>query len=245
LRLATAAESTLRQKRSEAETRLGLARQARENTARELETKRAEWNAAASQELDLRDIEREAAALEAARELHERLATQQAEAERAASKAEVEERSMSERLSLSDANLTTLSQRLETLRAQLEGLPFDEKIEARLTEARVQLQELELRLNTARIGRQGLVTQAREAEELARRVAGLEKEGAVYSKLGTMLRTDQFVAWILKDAFARLAYEGSRQLETLSNGRYTFAAVATTSRCATGGTPASGVACIR
>jgi exonuclease SbcC len=64
----------------------------------------------------------------------------------------------------------------------------------------------------------------KEAEELARRVIAFEAEGAVYSKLGTMLRTDQFTAWILKDAFARLAYEGSRQLETLSNGRYTFAA---------------------
>jgi exonuclease SbcC len=205
------------------ETRLALLRQARENTARELEEKRGEISAAAMPDA-LEKLEGEEKALRKARDLNERLAREQAEAERAASKAEVDERSISERLALTVATLASLSERATDLRGQLEGLPVDERIDARLAEARERMQRIDSALGAARLARKTVADHAREAAELGRRVAVLGKEGAIYSRLGTLLRTDQFVAWILKDAFARLAYEGSRQLETLSNGRYTFAA---------------------
>ena len=205
----------------EHETRLALARQAQASTARELAEKQNETN---PRVLDLAALEAEAQKLDASRQLNERLAREQAEAERAGNKAEVDERSVSERLALTTATLAGLAQRTSELRSQLEGLPLGEGIEVRLADSREQLHQVETSLTAAKLARQSLSDQAREAEEMGRRVVLLEKEYATHSRLGTLLRTDQFVAWILKDAFARLAYEGSRQLETLSNGRYTFAA---------------------
>lgn len=221
-RAATTAEATLLNEFKSQETRLALAQQARESTARELVDKQRE--AAANAPVDLKSLEAEAQALDDARQLHERLASETLEAERAGNKAEVDERSVSERLALTTAAMAGLAERAQELRSQLEGLPLDDGLEARLATSRQQLQQVETTLTQARLARQALADQARETEEMARRVTMLEKEIATYSRLGTLLRTDQFVAWILKDAFARLAYEGSRQLETLSNGRYTFAA---------------------
>jgi exonuclease SbcC len=222
-RMAVEGEASLLNALNDSETRLALVRQARQSTVRELDEKKLEMsNASSSTELE--DLEAEARMLAKARELHERLAREQTEVERAGSKAEVDERSISERLALTSATLASLSERTNELRSQLEGLPLDEGIDARLVEARDRLQRIESALGSARLARKTFADQAREAEELARRVAILGKEGEVYSRLGSLLRTDQFTAWILKDAFARLAYEGSRQLETLSNGRYTFAA---------------------
>ena len=221
LRSATATESTLRQALHESETRLALVRQASANTARELEEKRAELTDGGA---ELAVLEAETHALGKARDLHERLAREQAEAERISNRAEVDERSISERLASVEASLAGLSERAEALRSQLEGVPLDGRMEQRLAEVRERLRTIDSTLAAAQLAHRSLEDQVKEAEELARRVFVLEKEGAVYSKLGTMLRTDQFVAWILKDAFARLAYEGSRQLEALSNGRYTFAA---------------------
>ena len=206
----------------EHETRLALARQALASSARELADKQSETAPEAAE--DLNALEKESQQLDAARQRHERLAREQAEAERAGNKAEVDERSVSERLALTSAAIGGLTGRASELRSQLEGLPLDEGIEMRLATARELLQRMNAALALARHTRQTLSDQAREAEEMGRRVALLETEIATYSRLGTLLRTDQFVAWILKDAFARLAYEGSRQLETLSNGRYTFAA---------------------
>lgn len=222
-RSAGEAEATLLASFKGLEMRLALLRQARESTARELDEKRREM-AAFSMLVPLAELEAEAKALGKARDLNERLVREQAEAERAASKAEVDERSISERLALTVATLASLSERAGEIRGQLEGLPVDEGIDARLAEARERLQKIDGALGAARLARKTVADQAREAAELGKRVALLGKEGAVYSRLGALLRTDQFVAWILKDAFARLAYEGSRQLETLSNGRYTFAA---------------------
>ena len=220
-REAAAAEGALLNAFKEHETRLALARQAQASTARELAERQNETN---PQTLDLAALEAEAQKLDASRQLNERLAREQADAERAGNKAEVDERSVSERLALTTATLAGLAQRTSELRSQLEGLPLDEGIEVRLADSREQLHQVETSLTAAKLARQALSDQAREAEEMGRRVVLLEKEYATHSRLGTLLRTDQFVAWILKDAFARLAYEGSRQLETLSNGRYTFAA---------------------
>ena len=221
-RAAAATEADLLNASRECEKRLAVAQQARAGTSREFEEKQRE--SAGAPAFDLKALEAEAKALDKARQLHERLAREQAEAERIGNKAEVDERTVSERFALTVAALAGLSERSSELRGQLEGLPLDEGIELRLTEARERLQRVESALGSARLTRRSLADQTREAEEMGRRVVGLEREIAVYSRLGTLLRTDQFVAWILKDAFARLAYEGSRQLETLSNGRYTFAA---------------------
>ena len=220
-RAATIAEAALLNAFKECETRLALTQQARATHTCELEEKQRE--AASAPAFDLAPLVAEADALDKARQLHERLTREQADAERAAGKAEVDERSISERLALTTAALAGLSERANELRGQLEGLPLGE-VELRLTAARVQYQQADSALNAARHSRKSVSDQAREAEEMGRRVTTLEKEVAIHSRLGTLLRTDQFVAWILKDAFARLAYEGSRQLETLSNGRYTFAA---------------------
>ena len=222
-RAAATQEAVLLNVLQEGETRLALARQAQQSTARELSGKLTE-SAPSRLAGTLEALETEAKALDKARQFHERLAVERADAERMGNKAEVDERSVSERLALTLASLAGLSERCDELRGQLEGLPLDEGIEVRLTEARQQSQQADAALGAARLTRQSLSDQAREAEEMGRRVVLLEKEIAVFSRLGTLLRTDQFVAWILKDAFARLAYEGSRQLETLSNGRYTFAA---------------------
>ena len=225
LREATSAETALRIALHESETRFALARQAQASAARELEERQSELAAAsAATSVELSTLEAEAKALAEARASHERLMSEQSAAERAASKAEVDERSVSERLALTEATLASLAERVNELHGQLEGLPPGEGIEVRLADSRARLQKIESALGSARLARKTISDQAREAEELARRVALLGTEAAVYSRLGSMLRTDQFVAWILKDAFARLAYEGSRQLEALSNGRYTFAA---------------------
>jgi exonuclease SbcC len=61
-----------------------------------------------------------------------------------------------------------------------------------------------------------------EAEKKRIRVADLEHSALVYGQLGTLLRADQFIRFILEDAFQLLSDEGARQLLALSQGRYSF-----------------------
>jgi exonuclease SbcC len=61
-----------------------------------------------------------------------------------------------------------------------------------------------------------------EARQKRARVAELERASFLYAQLGALLRADQFIQFILEGAFALLCSEGSQQLMTLSQGRYSF-----------------------
>ncbi len=61
-----------------------------------------------------------------------------------------------------------------------------------------------------------------EAEQKRAQVAELERSALFYAQLGNLLRADQFIQFVLEGAFELLGNEGTRQLMTLSQGRYSF-----------------------
>jgi exonuclease SbcC len=72
-----------------------------------------------------------------------------------------------------------------------------------------------LRGEVERIGRK-----IERATELRQRKRGLDAEAALLKALADHLRANELVAWIQEEALGRLAEDGSRHLETLSQGRY-------------------------
>lgn len=222
-RKAGEAESAARTKLAGLVNQHTLLRAAAESAERELAERTAEL--ASHPPLDMEALRAEDDALNRARDRHQKLTRDLQLIDRAIAKGEVDERNASERLASLSASLKGLEERAGTLTARLSGLGIavDADLETRITAARKQLQQLDTALAESRSLRQTQTEKATEAAKLRERAAQLEVDAETHSRLGILLRSDQFGAWILKDAFARLAYEGSRQLEALSNGRYTFA----------------------
>ena len=102
------------------------------------------------------------------------------------------------------------------------GMDEAEQIGKFLTELRQKCNELtgQVEQRKAQIGQ--LEIRIAEAEHKRAQVLELDKTGLLYAKLGNLLRADQFIQFILEGAFELLSGEGTRQLMTLSQGRYSF-----------------------
>jgi exonuclease SbcC len=70
------------------------------------------------------------------------------------------------------------------------------------------------------------VSQLREqlhvAAEMRKQTEELKREAEICHQLGNLLKADQFIAYIQREALERLAGEASKQLATLSSGNYTL-----------------------
>ena len=88
---------------------------------------------------------------------------------------------------------------------------------------------IEQQLSAANIGLGKRRATIEHLEQQLKAVAGMRseieratQEAAVYHQLGYLLRADQFVAYIQREALVRLAGAASEQLTTLSSGNYTL-----------------------
>ncbi len=95
----------------------------------------------------------------------------------------------------------------------LEGLRASRQDESRDLAARVGA----LKGEVERIGHK-----IERAGELRKKKEGLDSDSALLKTLADHLRANELVAWIQEEALARLAEDGSRHLEGLSQGRYTL-----------------------
>jgi exonuclease SbcC len=117
-----------------------------------------------------------------------------------------------------------------TLKTKLAGLTLPkgrdeaEQIETLLTERRHRCGELARQVEQKRARLELLEIRIVEADQKRLRATELERVAFLYAQLGTLLRADQFIQFILEGAFQFLCDEGTRQLMTLSQGRYSFCA---------------------
>jgi len=102
------------------------------------------------------------------------------------------------------------------------GVDEAEQIDRFLTDLRRQCSELTGQVEQRKARITQLEIRIVEAEHKRAQVKELEQTGLLYAKLGNLLRADQFIQFILEGAFDLLSSEGTRQLMTLSQGRYSF-----------------------
>jgi exonuclease SbcC len=102
------------------------------------------------------------------------------------------------------------------------GVDEAEQIDKLLIDLRRQCSELTGQIEQRKARIDQLEIRIVEAEHKRAQVAELEQTGSLYAKLGNLLRADQFIQFILEGAFDLLSSEGTRQLMTLSQGRYSF-----------------------
>jgi len=103
-----------------------------------------------------------------------------------------------------------------------DGADEAERIEKLLLKLRMRSVELNRHIDQSQLSLEQVEIRIAEAEKKRTRVAHLERSALVYAQLGTLLRADQFIRFILEDAFQLLCDEGARQLLVLSQGRYSF-----------------------
>ena len=111
------------------------------------------------------------------------------------------------------------------------GVDEAEQIDKFLTDLRRQCSELTGQVEQRKARIDQLEIRIVEAEHKRAQVAELDQKGLLYAKLGNLLRADQFIQFILEGAFDLLSSEGTRQLMTLSQGRYSFHTEGNESRC--------------
>jgi exonuclease SbcC len=102
------------------------------------------------------------------------------------------------------------------------GMDEAEQIDKFLTDLRRRCSELTGQVEQRKARIDQLEMRIAEAEHKRAQVAELDETGLLYAKLGNLLRADQFIQFILEGAFDLLSSEGTRQLTTLSQGRYSF-----------------------
>jgi exonuclease SbcC len=114
-----------------------------------------------------------------------------------------------------------LNKRLEGL-VLPEGADEAQRIDNLLVDLRTRTSDLSRQMDQNQLRIEQIETRIAEAEKKRARVAELEHSALLYGQLGTLLRADQFIRFILEDAFQLLCDEGARQLLALSQGRYSF-----------------------
>ena len=103
-----------------------------------------------------------------------------------------------------------------------EGADEAERVERLLSEIRRLTEHLRDQLRDRRLRLEQLDLRITEAIRKRERIAELEGSAHLYLQLGTLLRADQFIRFVLEGAFHLLCNEGSRQLLILSQGRYSL-----------------------
>lgn len=115
-----------------------------------------------------------------------------------------------------------------TLKKNLAGLTLPEgrdeaeQIEQFLNHLRQKCSEFTRQIEQKQARVEQLEIRIVEADHKRARAAELERAAFLYGQLGNLLRADQFIQFVLEGAFAFLCNEGTRQLMTLSQGRYSF-----------------------
>ena len=102
------------------------------------------------------------------------------------------------------------------------GIDEAEQIDKLLAGLRRECSELTVQIEQRKARLEQLERRIAEAGQKRSQIAELERTGALYAKLGNLLRADQFIQFILEGAFDLLSSEGTRQLMMLSQGRYSF-----------------------
>lgn len=97
-----------------------------------------------------------------------------------------------------------------------------EQIDSLLTDLRHNCTELTRLIEQKKARFDQLEVRIAEAEQKRAQVDELERSALLYAQLGNLLRADQFIQFVLEGAFELLCKEGTRQLMTLSQGRYSF-----------------------
>lgn len=103
-----------------------------------------------------------------------------------------------------------------------EGLDEADRIQKLQQALSAEAKETAKRLAQKEAALENLVRRIQEAEQRRERVAALDGSASVYAQLGHLLQADQFISYILQDAFNLLSAEGTRQLLELSQNRYSF-----------------------
>jgi DNA repair protein SbcC/Rad50 len=127
------------------------------------------------------------------------------------------------------ANATTTVSRLEqTLKGKIPSIvaprQADEadRIDAHLIELRTRAAEARQLLEQKKLYLDHLQIRITERRKKLARGEELDRSIGLYNRLGTLLKADQFIRFILEGAFGVLCNAGTAQLETLSQGRYSF-----------------------
>lgn len=108
----------------------------------------------------------------------------------------------------------------EELAALPAGRDEVDALDARRLAAQRRASELAGRVAGLRTECDGLARRVERARELGEQKRALDAEAALATALAQHLRADQFIAYVQEEALRRLAEDGSRHLETLSQGRY-------------------------
>jgi exonuclease SbcC len=103
-----------------------------------------------------------------------------------------------------------------------EGADEAERIEKLLAELRRRAERFRGQLKDRQLRLEQLDIRIAEALKKRERIEELERSVQLYLQLGTLLRADQFIRFVLEGAFHLLCHEGSRQLLILSQGRYSL-----------------------
>jgi exonuclease SbcC len=102
------------------------------------------------------------------------------------------------------------------------GVDEAEQIDRYLTDLRTRCTDLTRQIEQKQARVDQLEIRIAEAEQKRTQVAELERSALPYAQLGNLLRADQFIEFVLEGAFDLLCNEGTRQLMTLTQGRYSF-----------------------
>lgn len=102
------------------------------------------------------------------------------------------------------------------------GVDEAEQIDKFLTNLRQQCSDVTGQVEQKKARIEQLEMRIAEAEHKRTQVAELERSGLLYAKLGSLLRADQFIQFVLEGAFELLSSEGTRQFMKLSQDRYSF-----------------------
>jgi exonuclease SbcC len=102
------------------------------------------------------------------------------------------------------------------------GADEAEQIDGLLADLRCNCIELSRQIEQKKARVDQLKIRIAEAEQKRAQVAELERSALLYAQLGSLLRADQFIQFVLEGAFDLLCKEGTQQLMTLSQGRYSF-----------------------
>lgn len=102
------------------------------------------------------------------------------------------------------------------------GADEAEHFTAKLTGIGQQIKAANVGVGKAQAEIEQLEEKLRSVARMRNEIEQLRGEADSYRQLGYLLRADQFIAYIQREALERLAREASEQLSTLSSGNYTL-----------------------
>lgn len=116
---------------------------------------------------------------------------------------------------------------LKKLRRMLADAPLSEgreldELDEKMNHVKDALSSLRLEMERNRAETENVTGKLKKNQELREEVAKLKKSAAIYHELAILLDLRNFQQYLLAASFTRLARDGSRYMEDLTNGRYSF-----------------------